>query len=155
VSQTVARKVEETLKARGISGEVFVKTARRIYLKIESTDLVETARAIFDLPGVRFAIATGMQTGAGFEVLYHFAFDDDNCLVNVRVFTDEDPPVFDSISGVVLAAQYIEREVHDLLGIEFRNHPGLDRILLSEDWPEGVYPLRRGRPWEGTVEKRI
>jgi len=104
---------------------------------------------------VRFAIASGMQTGTGFEVLYHFAFDSDNCLVNVRVFTEEDPPVFDSISSVVLAAQYIEREMHDLLGLQFRNHPGLERILLSEDWPEGVYPLRRGKPWEGKVEKRI
>ena len=155
MSDAVKTSVEKALKAKGITGDLSVKNPRRIYLQIDPKDLVETARAIFDLRGVRFVIASGMQTGTGFEILYHFAFDYDNCIVSVRVFTDEDPPVFDSISGVVLAAQYIEREMHDLLGIEFRDHPGLERILLSEDWPEGVYPLRRGKPWEGTVEKRI
>ena len=104
---------------------------------------------------MRFGIATGQQTPTGFEVLYHFEFDYDDCIVSVRVFTDADPPAFDSISGVVLCAQYIEREMHDLLGIQFRNHPGLSRILLSEDWPEDVFPLRRGKPGVGTVEKKI
>ena len=151
----IQERIEADLAEKGITAEFFLKNPRRLYLKVDPEDLVETSRAIFEMPGVRYQTATGQQTATGFEVLHHFAFDYDNCVVSVRVFTAEDPPVFDSISGVVTAAQYIEREMHDLLGIGFRNHPGLGRILLSEDWPGGVYPLRRGRPWEGKVERRI
>lgn len=155
MSDAVKTQVERALGAAGVTGDLTVKNPRRLYLQVDPRDLVAAARAIFDLPGVRYQIATGQQTPTGFEVLHHFAFDRDDAIVSVRVFTDADPPTFDSISGVVLAAQYIEREMHDLLGIRFRNHPGLTRILLSEDWPEDVYPLRRGRPWLGKVEKKI
>ncbi|MHA1469845.1 MAG: NADH-quinone oxidoreductase subunit C, partial [Candidatus Asgardarchaeia archaeon] len=35
------------------------------------------------------------------------------------------------------------REIHDVLGIDFKNHPNLERLILADDWPEGVYPLRK------------
>ena len=38
---------------------------------------------------------------------------------------------------------WIEREISELLGIKFKNHPDMRRLLLSDEWPEGVYPLRR------------
>jgi Ni,Fe-hydrogenase III component G len=43
----------------------------------------------------------------------------------------------------VAAAEWIEREIHDILGIDFKNHPNLKRLILFDDWPEGVYPLRK------------
>ncbi|MHC1629175.1 MAG: NADH-quinone oxidoreductase subunit C [Candidatus Nezhaarchaeales archaeon] len=33
--------------------------------------------------------------------------------------------------------------MHDLMGIVFKGHPNLERLVLPDDWPEGVYPLRR------------
>jgi NADH-quinone oxidoreductase subunit C len=33
--------------------------------------------------------------------------------------------------------------MHDILGIRFTGHPNLKKLLLPEEWPEGVYPLRR------------
>jgi len=153
--EVLRERIEQALSAAGVTGAFFVKNPQRIYIEVDPTYLVAASRVIFDMPGVRFSIASGQQTRTGFEVLYHYGFDLDDCVVSVRVATTEDPPVFDSISGVVHCAQYIEREMHDLLGIAFRDHPGLDRILLSEDWPDDVYPLRRGKPWVGKVEKRI
>jgi Ni,Fe-hydrogenase III component G len=37
---------------------------------------------------------------------------------------------------------WIEREMNELLGIEFEGHPDMRRLLLAKEWPEGVYPLR-------------
>ena len=41
------------------------------------------------------------------------------------------------------AAEWIEREMWELLGIDFKNHPDMRHLLLDDDWPEGNYPLRR------------
>ncbi len=50
-------------------------------------------------------------------------------------------PELDSVASVWRTADWHEREVYDLMGVWFRNHPGLKRILLPEDW-EG-HPLRK------------
>jgi len=41
-------------------------------------------------------------------------------------------------------ALWIEREMHELLGVNFPGHPNLKKLLLPDDWPDGVYPLRKG-----------
>ncbi len=49
-------------------------------------------------------------------------------------------PVVDSVFDIWKTAESHENEVYDLLGIRFRNHPGLRRLFLSDDWG---YPLRK------------
>ena len=135
--------------------KVFKKTSRRVYFDVEASDLLDVAKHILGVDGVRYAIATGIDTPAGFEVLHHFGFDKDDMMVSVRVLTDRDNPTLPSVATVTKAAEWIEREMHDLLGITFRDHPDMRRLILPEDWPDDVFPLRRGKPWEGKVEKKI
>jgi len=59
----------------------------------------------------------------GIEILYHFAHDRANRFVNLRVVLDAQRPSIDSIAVRVPAADWIEREMHELLGIEFKGHP--------------------------------
>ena len=138
--------------------ELHVANPRRVYVTVDPSDIVEATRILHKDLGARFNIASGMQMERDFEVLYHFAFEQEaphGVLVTVRVRLDHEEPVVDSVVASVPAALWIEREMSELLGIEFRNHPDMQRLLLAEDWPKGVYPLRRGRPWEGKVEKKL
>lgn len=62
-------------------------------------------------------------------------------ILRLRVQVPEDNPVVPSIFAFYPGAEAMEREVYDLFGIRFENHPDLTRILLPEDW-EG-HPLRK------------
>jgi len=152
----VQQQVQDTLGDR--IKNLFVKNPRRIYIEVDPGDVVEVARVLHRDLGARFNIASGMEMEKDFEILYHFAFEaepPEGVLVSVRVHLDKEKPAVDSITPGVPAAAWIEREMHELLGIEFRNHPDMRPLLLAADWPEDVYPLRRGKPWEGKVDRRI
>jgi len=63
----------------------------------------------------------------------------------LKVGLPADNPVVPSVTGVWPTADFLEREVFDLMGITFSGHPNLKRILLPEDWTGG-YPLRKDAP---------
>jgi len=115
----------------------------RIYMTVRREDGPQMARRIFKQLGARFATATGLDTGAALEVLYHFCYDQAGLVVNLRVSTDKSRPTLPSLTPVMPAAEWIEREIMDLLGVRFEGHPRPERLILSDDWPEGFYPLRR------------
>lgn len=70
-------------------------------------------------------------------ILYSFARNE-RIRVKTRV---KDGEKLESVAGVYVTANWLEREVYDMFGIEFANHPNLKRILMPDDW-EG-YPLRK------------
>ena len=86
---------------------------------------------------------SGVDAPREMEILYHWALDRLGCLVTVRTRLDRDNPQIESITPLCPAAEWIEREMWELLGIRFRNHPDLRHLLLSDDWPDGKFPLRR------------
>jgi NADH-quinone oxidoreductase subunit C len=82
-----------------------------------------------------------------FELNYHLVSIPLRRKVRLRVRLAGDDPVVDSLVSVWPGANWLEREIFDLFGIQFTGHPDLRRILLPDDW-EG-YPLRKDFPVEG------
>lgn len=116
----------------------------RVFLPCEAEHVYEVCRFLLEELKLRFVISTGIDAEDCFEVLHHFANDESGCFVTVKAFIrDRENPEIDSITPLSPNAEWIEREMHDLLGIGFRNHPNLKRLILADDWPEGVYPLRK------------
>ena len=116
----------------------------RVYLLCESENVYSICLFLFDELGLRFVISTGVDAEHCFEVLHHFSNDESGCMVTVKAFIrDRETPTIESIAPLVTGAEWIEREMHDILGIDFANHPNLQRLILTDDWPEGVYPLRK------------
>jgi NADH-quinone oxidoreductase subunit C len=82
-----------------------------------------------------------------FEVVYHLHSIDRNLRIRIKCRLGGENPEIDSVTSVWRSANWHEREVFDLFGIGFRNHPNLIRILMPLDW-EG-YPLRKDYPVHG------
>ena len=92
----------------------------------------------------RFIIASGVDTPRGvIEVLYHFDFYQLPVVLSVRVALKKPKPAVESLAGVIKGTEWIEREINELLGVTFQNHPDMRHLILPEDWPKGNYPLRR------------
>lgn len=82
-----------------------------------------------------------------FELQYHLVSIPLRQKIRIRVPLSGSDPVVDSMVPVWLGANWLEREIFDLFGIQFTGHPDLRRILLPDDW-EG-HPLRKDFPVEG------
>ena len=119
------------------------KSPKRVFIDVSPDDVPEVCRLLFKDLQARFQVATGTDTPSAIEVLYHWALDGLGCLITLRTRLSRQEPEIESITPLCPAAEWIEREMWELLGIQFRNHPDLRHLLLSEDWPEGKYPLRR------------
>ncbi|MDQ4076172.1 MAG: NADH-quinone oxidoreductase subunit C [Chloroflexota bacterium] len=79
-----------------------------------------------------------------FWVVYHLTNVEVPERLRIKVGLPEKKPVVESVVPVWLGANFYEREVYDLFGVEFKNHPNLTRIMMPEEW-EG-HPLRKDFP---------
>ena len=86
-----------------------------------------------------------------FDVVYHLLSPRHNQRIRVRLQTDEQTPV-PSVVGVFRSAGWFEREVWDMFGVMFADHPDLRRILTDYGF-EG-HPMRKDFPLTGYVEVR-
>ncbi|HEY9006687.1 NADH-quinone oxidoreductase subunit C [Ohtaekwangia sp.] len=104
------------------------------------TVLHEDAGAYFDMLSCVTGIDNGVQA-ATMEVVYNLYSIPYNFQLMIRVMLPRENPIADSVTHIWKSADWMEREVFDMYGIIFQNHPDLRRILMPADW-EG-YPLRK------------
>jgi NADH:ubiquinone oxidoreductase subunit C len=133
--------IESVLGKRAI--EVRRPSDRRIYLEVDPSEIVETSRVLSaDFSG-RLQTASAVDAPRKIEILYHWAFDRHGLVVTIRTRIDREEARIDSITAACPAAEWIEREMWELMGITFTGHPDLRHLLLADDWPAGRFPLRR------------
>ena len=161
------KKKEEGPKPVDASGHKLVKKLRakfkeavieateflgQLTIRIEPSKIVEVCDALkldretpFNYLSDLTAVHYPDRTDAPFDVVYNLYSIPANERVRLKVaVTDTDGVA--SVISVWPSADWPEREVYDLFGVRFRNHPDLRRILLPPDW-EG-HPLRKDYPLE-------
>jgi Ni,Fe-hydrogenase III large subunit/NADH:ubiquinone oxidoreductase subunit C len=84
---------------------------------------------------------TGIDLGASIGVYYHMHTS--NSFFTVKVEVPKENPKLQTIVNLHPGAAFHELEVADLLGVVFEGHPTSGHFVLSENWPQGVYPLRK------------
>jgi len=118
-------------------------SAKRVFIEVDSQVIPDTAQLLFNDLEARLQTASGVDAPREMEILYHWALDRLGMVVTVRTRIDREQPKIASITSICPAAEWIEREMWELLGITFHDHPDLRHLVLKDDWPEGKFPLRR------------
>ena len=108
-----------------------------------------------DTPGIAFDFCSDVTASdwptrpQRFDVIYCLFSTRHRKRVRLKVRAAEAEPV-PSVSGIWPAANWLEREVYDLFGVNFTGHPNRKRILMPDDW-QG-HPQRKDYPLEGPGE---
>ncbi len=123
--------------------ETFEKNQRRITISVEPDSITDIAGYLYNSAGFRFIIASALHSRRGFEIHYHFSKDDIGLILNIHVVLDSANPQIESLSNMFNASNWIEREMHELFGIDFINHPEQEKLISEGNWAEGVYPYRK------------
>ena len=145
--------IEEVQKKfAGEIRETEVKNERRATLTIDAAALAPMSEHLFKVLGFRFIIASALHTRKGFEIYYHFSDDASGLILNLHVVLDHKKPEIESLSNMFEATNWIEREMHELFGINFLNHPNLDQLLSEGNWAKGEYPYRKKFKSNGEVK---
>ena len=162
MASTGTTSVLETLRAAmpGVSLDDAPSADAMPSILVDRADLVEVCRTLRDHPDLQFSffvdatVADFAPAHPRFEAVYHFA-----CLgaafsqpsgaaparrLRLKVQVPDDDTRLPSLTAVYPSAGWPEREIYDLFGITFDDHPDLRRILMPDDW-EG-FPLRKDYP---------
>lgn len=117
---------------------------------VQRDEIPTLARALRDNPALKFDLLAELTAvdfwprEPRFEVVYTLVATEHLKRLRVKVRLHGDDAHLQSVSGIWPAANWLEREVWDLFGIAFDEHPDPRRLLMPEDW-EG-HPLRRDYP---------
>ncbi len=154
MTQEIAQKIQEKFPTEFIAANEF----RNDWTVVVKPDrIVEIARFLRDEPELAFDHLSdifsvdypdrSVSGGERFEVVYQLNSIQKRHRLRLKTGLREDPCEIEAVYPVWKAAGFLEREVYDLMGVRFRNHPDLRRIFLPEDF-DG-HPLRKEYPTEG------
>lgn len=135
------------------SSAIEVTTFRgEVNVTVPKKDIIEICRLLYTDPELQYHMLTDLcgvdlfPNTPRFEVVYLLYSFRRNDRLRLKTKVGEGEPV-QSVESIWKSANWLEREVYDLFGISFENHPDLRRILLWDGY-EG-YPLRKDYPVEG------
>jgi NADH-quinone oxidoreductase subunit C len=120
-------------------------------LMVTRSQLRTAAEHLRTLGFERFGWVTAVDRGDDFELVYRLQSSRFGVGLFLKTEVPRDEAVIETITDLWPAADWQEREVYDMFGVEFRGHPDLRRILLPDDWVG--YPLRKDYRDESMIRR--
>ncbi len=113
------------------------------YVECDRSHLLDLCRWLIDDMEYDFASLIVEEASEAWLLRYIFYSESSSEQVHLCLRLNKMEKTIPSISRIIHAADWREREARDLFGLEFEGHPRLVNIVLHEEWPEGVHPLRK------------
>lgn len=128
-----------------------IEVSEQGYLTVPVDTLVRLMRDLKETYGFNFlSNVTAVDYLDYFELVYDVSVVGEPDMIHIKTRVDRHNPVVPSMVPIWGGAIWQEREVYDLMGITFKDHPDLRRILLDDDWQD--HPLRKDYQYEGGRE---
>ena len=109
---------------------------------VTAADFPAVLRALKEKEGFdRLGNLTAVDWKDRIEMVYHLYNMEENVKLEVKAALDSAAPVIESATALYPGTEFEEREVYDLMGVEFLGHPDLRRILMPDNYP--AHPLRK------------
>lgn len=119
---------------------------RQVHVLISRDFVLGVAAFLIRKFEMRFLFLSGSDTRkehSAFTLHYVFSYPHEDQFLIVQIRVEENDPRFPSLTPLLPQANWQEREVQDLLGLVAEGHPDPRRLVLHEDWPERLFPLRK------------
>lgn len=150
--QMIATRVEKVVALHSEGGLLSATTTHSdtLQFSIEKRAVREVVEALVNELQARFLISVGTdnrQKSGDFAIVHLFSLDREHRYVLLECSVSEKFPSIESITDTIPGANWAEREFQDAIGVHPEGHPDPRRLLLADDWPEGMYPLRRDFPY--------
>lgn len=146
IKQWIA-KLKQQLGNRILSSET--NGNKETVILIDKNNLPDVCRFLHDEKNGRLFTMIGNDERAingDFALYYVFSFDESHHFLTVKTQINPLDMTFPSVTLVLPAANWYEREVKDLLGLRPQGHPDPRPLILHGDWPEDLYPLQKDYP---------
>jgi ech hydrogenase subunit E len=134
--------------------EINIPEEGRVDLVLDGAHLLAAVETLHEIRWGHLTSITGLDPGVDtgeIEVLYHFRRQ--AAVVGLRVRTRRDSASLPSICGIIPSASFLEREMGEMFGVEVVGMTHHGKLFLADDWPEGVYPLRKDFDREQAVRQ--
>ena len=138
--QEIEGKLKEEFKDSILESKI--PREHRIWVKVPMSKFRDIIKYLKENLGfTHITTITAIDAGEEIEVIYHLFKP--GISLNLKTATPMATAEIETITDILPGAILYEREAQDLMGLKFKNIPDPRRLILPEDWPEGVYPLRK------------
>ena len=145
---------KEKFNGSVINSKIEIKTAglkknsySLIWLEIELKDFKEAVSLLCTIQFPHFAIISGSDIGEEIKLTYHFSIyygeRAKEISLNLATTLPKNNLKIPTITDLIPGAQTSEREIKEMLGVTIEGLPDLPNVFLPQDFPKGVYPLRK------------
>ena len=128
--------IQDYLKTAGLD---FREEKGEAWINLEARNLHDLLLHLKQGGFPRLSAISGVDTGKEIELIYHVFSD--GYYVNIRVPLPKKKLEIKTVTGIYPGANLFEREVHEMLGVDFPGHPNLEKLFLNENSPKN--PLRK------------
>ncbi len=140
MEEEVVERLKEHLKEGLI--EAVTPRAGRLTVEVSKESVLQAAEILREFD-VRLVTISAIDLGLDIQLIYHFGLS--RILVNLKTIVPKEDLRIASLTPSISGANWIEREIHDLFGVEFEGHPDLRKLILSYEWPKDNTPLKGRR----------
>ncbi len=131
-----------------------------IFVEIKREDFRKFMELLFEIQDYpHFAVISATDLGEQMELLYHFTIDygkqNDEKTISLRIKLPKNDLRIETITDLIPGAMISEREIHEMVGVEFIGLKDTRHFFLPDNWPEGKYPWRRDETFPNDMLNKL